>query len=167
MTGPRVLDDVLEENGRLRNRIADLTSDSCPEPPELLSKGEDLNSGEPTCTLKASDPLAIGLLEIRTALRGHDFRYALKYFEALVTAAASLPIAPAGELMGARELAGDMEVWRFNKNPAARAGGGCVHEVVTVLGEDFCRLCYEPQPRRTPVQVVLGDEGAANIEPEA
>ena len=73
---------------------------------------------EPTYTLKARDPLAMGLVELRSALRAHDVRRAVKYFETLVEVAAGLPIASEAELRAAREIAGDMEVWRFHRGPA-------------------------------------------------
>lgn len=170
--GPRSLDDVLEENGRLRQAFAaaanrvlqiadelndaiegnqeiaasrfvdplmfvhgDLTSDPCP-----LGSDDPISVSarwpEPTYILKASDPLAMGLLKVRTALRGHDFRLALKYFEVMVELAAGLPIAPVGDLMGAHELAGDMALWRFQRSDARDQGSEKTSRRVVLGDED-------------------------------
>ena len=73
---------------------------------------------EPTYTLKASDPLAMGLLSVLACLRAHEFATAEKQFAGLMKRAQEEPRATEKSIHAAWSVAADMQVWRFRHHPS-------------------------------------------------
>lgn len=77
-------------------------------------------SGEPHFLLIARDPLAPGLTRLWAALRARDPNAVQDIINKLVLTSMGLPIAPEKDpahIISARQVANDMDVWRYGQQP--------------------------------------------------